>query len=104
MSRGRRGYRRRAQLIAFNFDTAEPACGICSGIDIDAVRAQVRLHDGRVTMNDEFVERCCAKQEVISDPQQILIILFRDWYARPKSGMNEKEVAACEGSRHVPQE
>lgn len=64
------------------------------GVNIDPVRADVRRHDRRMAVNDEFFERTLMAQEFLPNADQIRLALVGQGDTRPQAGMDENIVAA----------
>ncbi len=55
-------------------------------------------------MHDDFAEVLLMQQEVVADPEQILLALLNERNAGPHAGMSKKEIAAGKRQPQILQE
>src|ERR1700693_1180078 len=82
--------------VALQDQTAQAACGVGSGIDINAVGMHFGFCHRRMAVDDDLAKRQFGLKEFIADPEQIFVRLLCERYTWTNSGMNEKIVAAGE--------
>ena len=59
--------------IAFQHKTRQSSGGVGACIDIYSVRPHVRLHDGGVSMHDNFAEVVLARQKILPDSEEVVL-------------------------------
>lgn len=79
------------QTIALDGQQRQVSGRVGSGVDVDAVRADIGRADRRMTVNDIFAEALLGGQEFLADPEQIRILLAIERDARLDAGMDEKK-------------
>jgi hypothetical protein len=58
--------------IAFQNKTRQSSGRVGTRIDIYSVGPHVRLHDGRMSMHDNFAEVVLARQKILPDPEEVV--------------------------------
>ena len=67
-----------------------------AGINVYAIRPDIRLGDRRVPVNDKLLEGFLAKKEIIANPKKIRLALVLKVHPWPYACMDEIEIAATE--------
>jgi len=67
-----------------------------AGINIHAVRPDIRLGDRGVPVNNELLEGVLTKKEIIANPKKIRLALVSKANPWPNACMDEIEVATAE--------
>jgi len=64
-----------------------------SGVDIDAVRSDIRFLGRGVAMHDDFAEILFMQKKSISNPEEVRLLLLPQWNFGADTRMAEEEVA-----------
>jgi hypothetical protein len=83
--------------VSFDFEAGQPPSRISSGVDIDPIWSTFWLKYWRMSMNDDFLERLLVQEEILPDPEQVVIFLPAKRNAGSDAGMHKKIVAIGEG-------
>jgi hypothetical protein len=76
--------------IALDNQAGQPASRKSPGVDIDAIRQDLRLRHRGVAMDDDFSKILGAGEELVADPQQILAGLTAERNTRPDPGVAQE--------------
>jgi hypothetical protein len=91
-------------LISLQNEASQTASRVRTRINVDSIRSNVDFFARRMTMDDNLVERFFMKQEVVTDPKQILFALMCQRNSRPGASMGKEKVSACERQWKTEQE
>src|ERR1044071_1550125 len=90
---GRAGHRQEILLAAFEHQRRQHARGERAGVDADAVGLDLRLPRDRVPVDDDLAEILLAAEELLADPEHVLVGLVVERDAGADAGVDEEEVA-----------
>ena len=91
-------------MIPLKCKAGELPGGVGAGVEINAVRKDLRLGDWRMAVHHDLFERAGMFEKVVSYPQQIMSALLCQRYARANAGMHEEIISADVGIAQPLQE
>src|ERR1700730_8230381 len=81
-------------FVSLDYEASQSSGRICTGINVDAVGANLRVQHWCVSVHNNFSEVSFVMKKIVANPEQIFFVLLiqRDAGAHPR--MNKKEVFA----------
>jgi hypothetical protein len=86
------GMSNEAYLVAFEDQASQTPCRIGAGVDIDAVRFNIRLLGWAVAMHYDLAEILLMQDKIFSDPEQVCLTLLLQRNSRSHPRMDEEEI------------
>ena len=89
---------------ALDRDAGESSRPPRSGVDVDSVLPDIGMRHWRVAVNDEFTVVLCRVEKLMTNPEQIVVVLLLDRDVRANAGMHEQEISAAKAVAEALQE